>query len=143
MIGVRRLYVGRGRGDRGSVAMLMCFIVLLGSALATLLIDAGTSIKAASQADTYSAEAARAASIGVGPVLTSNGAATLAAADAARSYLARAGVTNSQVTVVGPAAVRVSVTVIESTPVLGLMVSQTRTHTAELQIGVTNGQAVR
>ena len=91
------------RDDRGSVAVLMCFIVLLGSSLATFLVDAGTNIKAANQADTYSAEAARSASIAVGPVPTSDGTSTLRAAAAAKDYLIQAGVTNSQVTVVGPA----------------------------------------
>jgi Flp pilus assembly protein TadG len=128
------------RGDRGSVAVLMCYIVLLGTSLATFLVDAGTNIQAANKADTYSAEAARAASIAVGPIPSSDGTSTLRAADAARAYLTQAGVTNQQVTVVGPATVRVSVTVTESTPILGLSVSQTRTHTAQLQIGVTSGQ---
>lgn len=131
------------RDDRGSVAVLMCFIVLLGSSLATFLVDAGTNIKAANQADTYSAEGARSASIAVGPIPTSDGTSALRAAAAAKDYLVQAGVTNSQVTVVGPASVRVSVTVTESTPILGFSVSQTRTHTAQLQVGVTSGQGVR
>jgi Flp pilus assembly protein TadG len=131
-----------GRTDRGSVAVLMCYIVLLGTSLATFLVDAGTNIQAANRADTYSSEAARAASIAVGPVPTSDGTSTLRAAEAARAYLSQAGLINQQVTVVGPATVRVSVTVTESTPILGFSVSQTRTHTAQLQIGVTSGQGV-
>lgn len=135
----------RGRAvvdDRGSVAVLMCYIVLLGTTLTTFLIDAGTNIQAANKADTYSSEAARAASIAVGPVPTSDGTSTLRAAAGARTYLSQAGVTNQHVTVVGPATIQVSVTVTESTPILGLSVSQTRTHTAQLQVGVTNGQGV-
>ncbi len=53
-------------GDRGSVAVLFCFIVLIAGTLVTALVDAGTAIQAANRADTYSAEAARAASIAVG-----------------------------------------------------------------------------
>ncbi len=130
------------RDDRGSVAVLMCYIVLLGTALSTFLVDAGTNIQAANKADTYSSEAARSASIAVGPVPASDGTSTLRAAAAARAYLARAGVSDSSVTVVGPATVRVSVTVTESSPILGFSVSQSRTHTAQLQVGVTNGQGV-
>jgi len=135
----------RGRAvvdDRGSVAVLMCYIVLLGTTLTGFLVDAGTNIQAANKADTYSAEAARAASIAVGPVPTSDGTSTLRAAAAARTYLSQAGITNQHVTVVGPATIQVSVTVTESTPILGFSVSQTRTHTAQLQVGVTNGQGV-
>ena len=131
------------RSDRGSVAILMCYIVLLGATLTTFLVDAGTHIQAANNADTYASEAARAASIAVGPVPTSDGTSTLRAAAAARAYLTQADVTSFQVTVVGPATVQVSVTDTESTPILGFAVSQTRTHTAQLQVGVTSGQAVR
>lgn len=116
----------RGRAvvdDRGSVAVLMCYIVLLGTTLTGFLVDAGTNIQAANKADTYSAEAARAASIAVGPVPTSDGTSTLRAAAAARTYLSQAGVTNQHVTVVGPATIQVSVTVTESTPILGFSVS--------------------
>lgn len=128
-----------GSDDRGSVAVLMCFITLLGATFATFLVDAGTNIQAATKADTYSAEAARAASIAVGPVPTPDGTSTLRAAAAARHYLAQAGATGTA-TVLGPATVRVSVTVTESTPILGYSVSQTRTHTAQLRVGVTSGQ---
>lgn len=131
------------RDDRGSVAVLMCYIVLLGATLTTFLVDAGTNIRAANHADSYSSEAARAATIAVGPVPTSEGTSTLRAAAAARAYLTQAGVTSFQVAVVGPATVQVSVTDTESTPILGFAVSQTRTHTAHLQVGVTSGQAVR
>lgn len=136
----------RGRADvddRGSVAVLMCYIVLLGTALTGGVVDAGTNIQAANKADTYSSEAARAASIAVGPVPTSDGTSTLRAAAAARTYLSQAGVTDQHVTVVGPATIQVSVTVTESAPILGFAVSQTRTHTAQLQVGVTKGQGVR
>jgi hypothetical protein len=119
----------------------MCFIVLIGGTLVTFLIDAGTEIQAANRADTYSSEAARAASIAIGPLPGDNPDAMLQAAAAARTYLAQAGASGT-VTVTGPATVQVRVTVTEDTPILGASVSQTRTHTAQLQIGVTTGEGV-
>ena len=129
------------RDDRGSVAVLMCYIVLLASTFSGLLVDAGTNIRAANKADTYSSEAARAATIAIGPVPADNDTATLQAAAAARAYLAQTGATGA-VTVTGPAAVQVSVTVAEDTPILGISVSQTRTHTEQLQVGVSTGEGV-
>jgi Flp pilus assembly protein TadG len=143
----RRLEAGRGselrRDDRGSVAVLMCYIVLLGGTLTGFVVDAGTNIDAANKADTYSSEAARAATIAIGPVPASGGTSTLQAAAAARAYLAQAGVPCANcVNAVGPATVTVTVTVTETTPILGVSISQTRTHTAQLQVGVTTGEGV-
>lgn len=129
------------RDDRGSVAVLFCFIVLITGALVTALVDAGTAIQAANRADTYSAEAARAASIAIGPVPTGGSTDAQLAATAARSYLDRAGATGT-VTVTGPGIVEVSVTVTDSTPLLGIPVSQTRVHTAQLLVGVTSGEGL-
>ena len=128
-------------GDRGSVAVLFCFIVLIVGALVTALVDAGTAIQAANRADTYSAEAARAASIAIGPVPTGGGIDAQLAATAARSYLDQAGATGT-VIVTGPGIVEVSVTVADSTPMLGIPVSQTRVHTAQLLVGVTSGEGL-
>lgn len=130
------------RTDRGSVAVLMCFIVLIGGILVTFLVDAGAQLQAANRADTYSSEAARAASIAIGPIPADDSDATLQAAAAARTYLAQAGVTDFDVTVTGPATVQVQVTVSQDTPILGMSVSQTRTHSAQLQVGVTSGEGV-
>lgn len=130
------------REDRGSVAVLMCFIVLIGGLLVTFLVDAGAQLQAANRADTYSSEAARAASIAIGPVPAATGDATLQAAAAARAYLAQAGVRAFTVSVTGPATVQVRVTVSQDTPILGVSVAQTRTHTAQLQVGVRTGQAL-
>ena len=127
--------------DRGSVAVLFCFIVLIAGVLVTALVDAGTAIQTANRADTYSAEAARAASIAVGPVPTGGSADAELAVSAARSYLDQAGATGT-VDVLGPGVVQVSVTVTASTPLLGIPVSQTRTHTAQLQVGVTHGEGL-
>ena len=128
--------------DRGSVAVLFCFIVVIAATLVTFLVDAGAQIQAANRADTYAGEAARAASIAVGPVPTGGSADTYAAAAAARSYLTQAGATGV-VTIVGPGVVQVSVTTTGTTPMLGLSVSQTREHTAQLQVGVTHGETLR
>ena len=129
------------RDDRGSVAVLFCFIVLIAGVLVTALVDAGTAIQAANRADTYSAEAARAASIAIGPVPTGGSTDAQLAATAARSYLDQAGATG-RVTVTGPGIVEVSVTVTQSTPLLGIPVSQTRVHTAQLLAGVTSGEGL-
>lgn len=129
------------RDDRGSVAVLFCFIVLIVGVLVTALVDAGTVIRAANRADTYSAEAARAASIAIGPVPTGGSTDAQLAVTAARSYLDQAGATGT-VTVTGPGIVEVSVTVTDSTPLLGMTVSQTRVHTAQLLVGVTSGEGL-
>ena len=134
----------RGRtadAERGSVAVLFCFIVAITGVLVTALVDAGTAIQAANRADSYSAEAARAASIAIGPVPTGGGTDAQLAATAARSYLDQAGATGT-VTVTGPGIVEVSVTVTASTPLLGIPVSQTRAHTAQLLVGVTHGEGL-
>lgn len=131
-----------GGDERGSVAVLFCFIVLISGVLVTALVDAGAAIQAATRADTYAAEAARAASIAVGPTPTGGSAEAELAATAARSYLSQAGATGT-VTVLGPGVVEVSVTVTDSTPLLGVPVSQTRVHTAQLQVGVTQGEGLR
>ena len=123
------------------MAVLFCFIVLIVGVLVTALVDAGTAIQVANRADTYSAEAARAASIAVGPVPTGGSADVEQAVTAARSYLDQAGATGT-VDVLGPGLVQVSVTVTASTPLLGIPVSQTRTHTAQLQVGVTHGEGL-
>jgi Flp pilus assembly protein TadG len=128
-------------GDRVSVAVLFCFIVLIAGTLVTALVDAGTAIQAANRADTYSAEAARAASIAVGPVPSGGPADVQLATTAARAYLDQAGATGT-VSVLGPGVVQVSVTVTASTPLLGLPVRQTRVHTAQLQVGVAHGEGL-
>jgi Flp pilus assembly protein TadG len=127
--------------DRGSVAVLMCFIVAIGAALVGCLVYAGAGLEAANRADTYSSEAARAASIAIGPLPDAVSDPTAKAAAAARAYLQEAGATG-WVSVTGPATVRVTVTAtVES--LFGTPVSQTRTHTAQLQIGVTSGEGVK
>src|SRR5438128_9562986 len=108
-------------GERGSVAVLFCFIVAITGVLVTALVDAGTAIQAANRADTYSAEASRAASIAVGPVPTGGSVDAEQAVIAARFYLQQAGATGT-VDILGPGVVQVSVTVTASTPLLGIPV---------------------
>lgn len=136
-----RVAEGRVQDQRGSVAVLFCFIVLVAGVLVIALVDAGTAVQAASRADTYAAEAARAASIAVGPVPTGGSADAQLAATAARAYLDQIGATGT-VSVLGPGVVEVSVTVTSSTPLLHIGVSQTRVHTAQLQVGVTHGEGL-
>jgi Flp pilus assembly protein TadG len=136
-----RTYAPLRQDDRGSVAVLFCFIVGIAGVLVTGLVDAATAIQCANRADTYSAEAARAASIAVGPVPTGGSADAALAVTAAREYLEQAGAVGT-VNVLGPGLVEVSVTVTASTPLLGIPVSQTRTHTAQLQVGVTHGEGL-
>ena len=102
--------------DRGSVAVLFCFIVLIAGTLVTVPRRRRHRIQAANRADTYSAEAARAASIAIGPVPTGGTTPTHGRPPtAARAYLDQAGATGT-VTVTGPGVVQVSVTVTDSTP---------------------------
>lgn len=141
----RAVGIGGGRRpdcERGSVSVLFVFIVLTAVTLATFLVDAGTQLQVATRADTYAAEAARAAANALGPVPNQNPQSTAAAVRAAQAYLTAAGV-SGRVTVLGPATVQVSVTATATTPVLGLTVSQTRMHTATLLLGVTTGEPVR
>lgn len=132
----------RLRADRGSVSVLTIYIVLLAGSLATFLYDASYELRAANKADTYSAEAARAAATAVGPVPTGGSTDAALASNAARSYLAAAGVTDFHVTILGPATIQVQVTVTGHTPLLNLPIHQTRTHTAQLQVGVDHGEDV-
>lgn len=130
------------RDDRGSVAVLMCFIVLISGTLVSFLVDAGARIDAGNRAETYASEAARAASSAIGPIPAAGGSGGAGAgAAAARSYLDAVGATGT-VTVTGPATVEVIVTVSETSPILGITVRQTRQHTAQLQVGVNSGEPV-
>lgn len=122
--------------DRGSVAVLMCFIVLIAVALTVFLVEAGSTIKAATRADIYASEAARAAVDAAGP---GGAGGALRAATAARAYLAAAGATGT-VTVLGPREVAVDVNVAATTPLLGLPVTESAHHTAQLLVGTAEGQ---
>lgn len=122
--------------DRGSVSVLTCFIVLIGVALTVFLVEAGSTINAQTRADIYASEAARAAVYAAGPNATGG---ARRAATAARTYLDAAGATGT-VTVLGPGRVRIDVTVDVHTPLLGLLVTESAHHTAQLLVGATNGE---
>lgn len=130
------------REEQGSVSVLFCSVVLVAGIVVTALVDAGANIQAANRADGVSAEAARAAAIAVGPVPSGGTRDTQLAVAAADAYLRQTG-TNGSVRVQGPGLVEVTVTVTDSTPLLGLPVSQTRTHSAQLQVGLVEGEPVR
>jgi Flp pilus assembly protein TadG len=130
-------HVSRDRSDRGSVSVLMCVIVLIGVTLAAFLIEAGSTIQAATRADIDASEAARAAVAAAGPNPTSND--TQLAVAAAQNYLAAAGGTGTA-TPAGPGLIDVQVTVNTHTPLLGLPVTETAHHTAQLLIGARQGE---
>jgi len=125
--------------DEGSAAVLMCFMVLIVGLLFTLILDVSARIQAATRADTDSAEAARAATIAIGTLPSGGPADATAAVAAAQAYLSSAGV-NGTVVVTGPAQVRVSVTLTATGPISGVSFTVTRTHTAQLQVGVERGE---
>lgn len=105
--------------------------------LAVLIVDGGAREKAGEQASAYSAEAARAASVAVGPA--GGAGQTQRAVAAADQYLRSAGL-NGSTKVTGPATVTVTVTVSRTAPISGHTFTITRTATARLLLGVENGQ---
>lgn len=125
-----------GSSERGSVAIWVAITTPALLLLLMLLVDGGAKFTAAEQASAYAAEAARAATIAVGPQPTPGDAR--AAVTAADAYLASAGV-HGTVTAVGPATVRVSVTVSRTGPISDVRFAMTRTATAQLLIGVETG----
>ena len=128
-----------GDPQRGAVTVWVTLITLAVMASVLLVVDGGARMRAATQADTYAAEAARAATIAVTPRSAGPSADARAATQAAQAYLAAAGVTGT-VTVVGPAAVLVTVQVPGRGPISGASFTVTRTATAVLQVGVERGQ---
>ena len=135
-----RIRAGGDQGDRGSVLVWLLGCAAVAGALLTLVFDGGAKIKAGEQASTYSAEAARAASVAVGPSTTDAAADVPGAIRAAKAYLAAAGVPGT-VTVTGPATVTVTATVSRAAPISGVTFTITRTATARLLVGVEQGEA--
>lgn len=128
------------RDDRGSVSVAMA----IGTALAMLLLAFVTAVHglndAQSRADSYAAEAARAAANAVNTRGTTITIDPADAQTAARHYLAAAGVAGT-VTVTGPATVQVTVTV-DRPAVMGLFGSTyhaTAAQTAVLAVGTRAG----
>jgi len=127
-------------GERGSVVLWVAITTPALLLLVMLIVDGGAKMKAAEQADTYAAEAARTATIAIGPRPAGGIVDSRAAAQAANAYLASAGVTGS-VRVTGPTTVTVTVTVQRAGPVSGATFTITRTATARLLVGVETGEA--
>jgi hypothetical protein len=130
-----------GGDDRGSITVwIVTTTPLVGLLITVLLVDGGAKQKAEEQAASYSAEAARAASLAVGPQGSGGPADTRAAVTAANNYLSAAGV-RGVTTVIGPGIVQVSVTVHRAAPISGHTFTVTRSATARLLVGVETGQA--
>lgn len=136
----RRVRAGLRDDDRGDVSIFVLTMAVIIMALATLIVDGGARIKAATRADNYAAEAARAASIGIGTHPVGGTADQAAATRAADAFLAHAGI-HGTVKVLGPARVQVTVQITDHGPITGIGFTVQRTHTAQLQVGVTNGEA--
>lgn len=131
-----------GREDdaqRGAVTVWVALIAIAVLASILLVVDGGARMRAATQADTYAAEAARAATIAVTPRSAGASADARAATRAAQAYLAAAGVSGT-VKIIGPAVVRVTVAVSGRGPISGASFTMSRTATALLQVGVEGGQ---
>jgi Flp pilus assembly protein TadG len=127
-------------GERGSVLLWVLITTPALLMLLMLVVDGGAKMKAAEQADTYAAEAARAATIAIGPRPTGGDIDARAAARAANAYLSSARAAGT-VTVTGPTTVRVAVTVSRTGPVSGATFTVTRTATARLLVGVERGES--
>lgn len=126
--------------ERGSVVLWVAITTPALLLMVLLVVDGGAKMKAGQQADTYASEAARAATIGIGPRPAGGSVDARAAVTAANAYLAQAGVSGIA-KVTGPATVTVTVTVTRTGPISGVSFTVTRTATAQLLIGVETGQS--
>jgi hypothetical protein len=134
--------IGRCRcnSERGSVVIWVAVTTPALLLTVLLIVDGSAKLAAAERADTYAAEAARAAVIAIGPRPAGGAVDTQAAVAAADAYLATDGSTGS-VTVTGPGTVTVTVHVTVIGPISGVAFTATRSATAQLLIGVSTGQA--
>ena len=128
----------RDEDDRGSILVWFVITAPVIILLAILIVDGGAKVNAGEKASADSAQAARAATLAVGP--DGGTGSTQAAVSAANKYLNSAGLDGST-KVTGPATVQVSVTVSVTGPISGYSWTVTRTSTAKLLVGVENGQA--
>ncbi|MFD9964007.1 hypothetical protein [Amycolatopsis sp. NPDC058986] len=126
--------------DAGSVTILVAVLAFALLLVLALVVDGSARTRAIARADALAAEAARAANTAVDTRSHNVGIDTATAARAATDYLARTG-HPGQVTITGPRAVRVTVTVTEPTTVglLGASPQATGTALAELGIGTRTG----
>ena len=128
----------RAEDERGSILIWFVITAPVIMLLAVLIVAGGAKVNAGEKAAAGSAQAARAATLAVGP--DGGTGATQAAVAAADNYLHSAGL-NGSTTVTGPATVEVSVTVRVTGPISGSTWTVTRTSTAKLLVGVESGQS--
>ncbi|WP_116202353.1 hypothetical protein [Amycolatopsis circi] len=126
--------------DTGSASVLVAVLVPALLLVLALVVDGSARLRVIARADAIAAEAARAANTAVntrGPLVAVD---TTTAANTATAYLARSG-RSGTVSVVGPRAVRVTVTVTEPTTVglLGRTATATGTALAVLGVGTRDG----
>lgn len=132
------------RQDRGSIAIPAVITALAVMLMIGLVIDGGTKIRAARNADAIAAEAARAGGqqVAIGGVLTGGGAGVSAesAAAAAQAHLDARGVPGTAI-VLDATHIEVTVTITEQTVLLSLVgygsVTGTGTATARVAQGIT------
>ena len=128
----------RDEEDRGSILIWFVITAPVIILLAILIVDGGAKVNAGEKASADSAQAARAATLAVGP--DGGSGATQAAVSAANKYLDSAGL-NGSTKITGPATVQVSVTISVTGPISGYTWTVTRTSTAKLLVGVEKGQS--
>ncbi|ASR36603.1 hypothetical protein BAY61_18140 [Prauserella marina] len=130
----------RTRGDDGSVSVMIAVLIPALLLVLALVVDGSARLRAIARADALAAEAARAANTAVDTRSTSVTVDTATAARTATDYLAHAG-HPGYVTITGPRAVRVTVTVTEPTTIglLGSTVHATGTALAQLGVGTHDG----
>ncbi|GAA1937820.1 hypothetical protein [Amycolatopsis minnesotensis] len=126
--------------DSGSVSVMVAVLVPALLLVFALVVDGSARLRAISRADALAAEGARAANTAVDTRSPNVGVDAASAARTAADYLARAG-HPGQVTIVGPRAVRVTVTVTEPTTIglLGGSAQATGTALAQLGVGTRDG----
>lgn len=126
--------------DTGSVSVIVAVLVPALLLVFALVVDGSARLRVIARADALAAEAARAANTAVDTRSPAVSIDTTTAGRTAADYLARAGYPG-QVSVAGPRAVRVTVTVVESTPIglLGGTAEATGTALAELGVGTRTG----
>lgn len=126
--------------DAGSVSVMVAVLVPALLLVLALVVDGSARLRAIARADALAAEAARAANTAVDTRSPSVRVDTASAARIAADYLARAG-HSGQVTITGPRAVRVTVTVTEPTTIglLGASARSTGTALAQLGVGTRDG----
>ena len=141
---VRSRALGRVRGlagqpERGDISIWVIMCVTVAFLLCMLLVDGSAKRQAAIQAHWYAAEAARAGANAVGPRAGGVDNAAGIAAQAARTYLSRAGV-DGTVQVLSPTSVQVNATASRVGPMSRHTFTATETATADLLVGVETGQ---